>query len=217
MNSTIATDRLCQKKITGFDRKLRVWRDEIFFCGFEAGAKARVVAGILSPPGKIPKRSVKIPRDYSDLNARTLWAYAWRAGYAIASPNTPSGTKKMRRRSLVWKQMLRKRGPLRPKKQELVGCWRASRGEYIKLWNLAQDGSATGRITKARTVVADASGTWKLHRDCLILDFRQDLLGGEMNAPYEVTSVVMDITRDRLVIATSETIRERFIRVRQRI
>ena len=205
------------KKLTGFDRKLRVWRDEVFSRGFEAGAKARVAAGILSPTREIPKRSAKVPRDYSYPNARALWAYAWKTGYALASPNTRAGNKKMRQRSLAWKQELRKRGPLRLKEQELVGFWRASRGKYLKLWTLAQDGSATGRITKDRTVVADASGRWKLYRDCLVIDFKQDLSGGETNAPYEDTSVVMDITADRLVIATSETIRERYTRVPQRI
>jgi hypothetical protein len=155
------------KKLTGFDRKLRVWRDQIFSCGFEAGAKARVAAGIVSPPREIPKRSAKIPRTYSHRTAKVLWAHAWKTGYAFASPNRRSGTKKMRQRSLAWKQELRKRGPLRLKEQELVGCCRASRGEYVKLWNLAQEGSATGRITKARSVIADASGAWKLHKDCI--------------------------------------------------
>ena len=204
------------RKLTGFDRKLRVWRDEIFSSGFEAGAKARVAAGIPSPTREIPKRSANVPRDYSHRNARALWAYAWKMGYAFASPNTWFGNKKMRQRSLHWKQELRKRGPLRLKEQELVGCWRASRGKHFKMWNLARDGSATGRITEAKTVIADASGTWSLHKDCLVFNYRQDLYGGEMNAPYEDTSVVMDITRDRLVIATSETIRERYTRVPQR-
>src|SRR5437867_4325459 len=106
------------KKLTGFARKLRVWRDEILSCGFEAGTKARVAAGVLSPPREIPKRSAKIPRDCSHRNARALWAYAWKMGYAFASPNRRSGIKKTRQRSLAWKQELRKRGPLRLKEQE---------------------------------------------------------------------------------------------------
>ena len=150
------------KKLTGFDRKLRVWRGQIFDSGFEAGAKARVAAGIPAPPLEIPKRSARIPDNYSHPNARALWAYAWKMGYAIASPNARSGAKTTRQRSLAWKKDLKKRGPLHIKKQNLVGRWRASRAGYIKVWTLAQDGSATGRITKARTVIADASGTWNL-------------------------------------------------------
>jgi hypothetical protein len=48
-----------------------------------------------------------------------------------------------------------------------------------------------------------------------VFDYRQALFGGEMNAPYEDIGVVMAITRDRLVLATSETIREKFTRVQQ--
>src|SRR5437660_11571976 len=100
------------KKLTGFDRKLRVWRDQIFYSGFEAGAKARVAAGTLSPPMEIPKRSAKIPDNYSHPNARALWAHAWKMGYAIACPNASSRTKEMRQRSLAWKKDLKKRGRL---------------------------------------------------------------------------------------------------------
>ena len=81
--------------------------------------------------------------------------------------------------------------------------------------NLARDGSFTGRIVKASQVIADALGTWKLENDCLVFDYRSDLYGGEMGAPYEVTSVILKITRDLLVVATGETARERFTRVPQ--
>src|SRR5258708_1465883 len=101
------------KKLTGFDRRLRIWRDDIFSSGFEAGAKARVAAGIPSPRGEMPKRSARIPDHYSHSDARTLWARAWKMGYAIANPDTWSGAKRMRQRSLAWKQEIRTRGPLR--------------------------------------------------------------------------------------------------------
>lgn len=206
-----------KKKLTGFDRTTRRWRDDIFGSGFEAGAKARVAAGIPSPSNKPPKRSAKIPSDCTGRNAKTLWASGWKSGYAFGIPNTRNGNARERQRTLAWRRMIAKRGRLRINSDDLVGRWRACRGEYVKLWELAQDGSATGRVTKARTVIAHASGTWKLDKDCLVFDYRHDLHGGEMNAPYEDTSVVMEIARDRLVLATTERIRERYIRVPQKI
>jgi hypothetical protein len=205
------------KKLTGFDRELRVWRDSIFSSGFEAGAKARVAAGIPSPPGEMPKRSARVPDDYPHRNASVLWARGWKMGYAIGTPNAWHGSRRKHHRTHAWERELAKRGPLRIRRPLLVGCWRATRRDYVKVWSLAHDGSLTGRITKASTVITDASGTWKVDKDCLIFDYRSDLYGGEMNAPYEDTSVILDITRARLVIATGETIRERYTHVPQKI
>lgn len=205
------------KKFTGFHRKLRIWRDEIFGAGFEAGAKARVAAGIPLPTSEMPKRSARVPTAYPDRHSKVLWAFGWKAGYAFCMTSSRAGTKRVRQRSLRWKRDLRTRGPLQISRANLVGPWRATRGEYIKMWNLAHDGSLTGLIVKGTTVLGDASGTWKVDGDCLVLDYKSYIYDGEEGAPYQDTSVILKITRNHLVIATGERSREKYTYVPQKL
>jgi len=201
-----------RKKLVGFDPKMKKWRDDIFGFGFGAGAEARVAAGIPSPRGRVPKTAPAVPAEYFGRSLRALWARGWKYGYAIGTPDSRDGKKRIRKRELTWKRDLNKRGPLRVKSAYLVGRWRTARGEYAKVWNLAGNGALTGRVTKSTSVIADAKGTWKVEDDCLVFDYKDDFYGGEMGAPYEVRSVIMAVTRNQLVVATGETARVRYSR-----
>jgi len=203
------------KKLTGFHRKVRIWRDEIFGAGFEAGAEARIAAGIPSPTSEMPKRSARVPAAYPDPESKALWAYAWKAGYAFCMTGNRAGTKRERQSALRWKRDLNKRGALRISRANLVGAWLATRGESVKMWDLARDGSLTGVIVEGSTVMGDASGKWKLDGDCLVFDCKSYMYDAVKDDLCQYTSVIMEITRDHLVIATGETSREKYTYIPQ--
>ena len=203
------------KKLIGFHRKLRVWRDQIFTDGMHAGAKSRILAGIALAPGVLPKRSAKVPPRYFESSARELWSFGWKMGYAFFDQNRASEPKGTMQKLRAWERELRKRGVLRIN-SSLVGCWRSTRGNSIKTLNFARDGSFTGTITANGVVTATAAGTWIIKNDCLVLDYRSNVQDGEKNAAYEDTSVIMKILSNTLVIATGMAVRQRYRRVSEK-
>jgi hypothetical protein len=202
------------KKLIGMDQKTRKWGGEIFGAGFEAGAQARVAAGIPLHAKNQPKHSAKIPPEYTGQNARRLWASGWKSGHAFGVPNTKVGSARCRRRALAWQKALAQRGRLRINSRNLIGSWRSKRGAHSKVLSLAEGGTMTASVVKGKTLVEDAAGKWSVDRDLLVLDYVCNLYGGETGALYKSHSVIMKLAANHFVIATSETMRDRYSRDR---
>ncbi len=78
-------DRI-NKAFWGKDAKTKRKYNAIFNAGFKSGARARVKAGLVQPPGSFPRRSANIPPTYSTRDERAVWSGGYRMGYAIGTP-----------------------------------------------------------------------------------------------------------------------------------